>query len=637
MPAYWSFNEANPSDVEMEITQRDQFNNDDVGLNDALVREVIQNSLDAHAGDEPVKVCFNIQKIDELGDHVVEMLQNAIEPLRPHFEACNLKIPYERDIRVLTIEDFNTKGLTGSVDQKEPKENFTNFWRVVGKSKKEGQQGGRWGLGKLVFSSASQIKTFFGITRRDGDTLPYSMGQVLLEHHKVKDKSYRPHGFWHDGRSEPDNIQQPTIDEGDLEFLETISNTQRRSQSGLSIIVPFIHSRIDENEIVRSVLKNYYFPIIAGQLFVEVGTKHSYVPINSKTIERAFKISGLNPSIVPVSFLTEVNRRLNDSYDAIESKSLDQTEFSDAHLEDYQIERLKERFNAGELLHVKVPVVLTRLSGSENYGSFHLFLQSVKNESPFSFFARGPILLTAEKSKISGQIRSGIVAEYDDVVSEFLGDAETPSHTKLNYRASRLIERWGSPASQMILAIRNSLKVLFDIVAEQKDTKDSDALSQFFSIKELQKRKKGKKRKKSVTEGEGEDDFIDPRPPPVPVGFVIAKNPDGFTLVSTSDAENWSYPRQIRVAMAYDMVSGSPLKFYSPYDFDLHDPESTSVTSNGGICFKDYIENDAKDSNGDTEYKSNSLIFEVEDHNFKLSVKLHDLNRDLFVQAEIID
>ena len=111
---------------------------------------------------------------------------------------------------------------------------------------------------------------------------------------------------------------------------------------------------------------------------------------------------------------------------------MDQTEFSEVHLEDYQIERFKEGFIEGALLYVKVPVVLPRLSGSEDYGSFHLFLQSVKNESLFNLFARGPILFTAEKSKISGQIGSGIVAEYDDVVSEFLGDAETPSHTKLN-------------------------------------------------------------------------------------------------------------------------------------------------------------------------------------------------------------
>ena len=635
MAASWSFNTADPSDVEIEITQRDQFNNDDVGLNDALVREVIQNSLDAKAGDEPVKVCFSIQNLSEIGDHAVEMLRDNIAPLKPHFEACYIHVPKESSIRVLTIEDFNTNGLTGSVDQKNPDENFTNFWRVVGKSKKEGQQGGRWGLGKLVFSSSSQIRTFFGVTRRDGDAKPYTMGQVLLEHHKVEGTPYRPHGFWHDGRSEPDNIQMPTTDEGDLAFLETISNTRRRKRNGLSIIIPFIHNSIDELEIVRSVMRNYYFPIISGHLVVDVGYKGKVLSINSSSFESIFAKTNMDSKHIPVSFLYDVSRSIEDTHEVIESKVMDSSEFSKASLEVDQIEQLKTQFNEGSMLHVIVPVILTRMNGEFKYGRFHVFLQSVKSEPQFSFFARGPILLTAEKSKISGQVRAGIIAEYNDPVSEFLGDAETPSHTKLNYRATRLLERWERP-SPIINAIRNSLKALFDIVAEQEDTEDSDALSYFFSIKELQKRRKGKKRKKSTTEGEGEEGSPDPPPPPTPVGFVIAKNPDGFTLVSTTDAETWEFPREVRITMAYDMVGGNPLNYYSPYDFDLYDPASTTVESNGGEINENHPVQKQNAKEKESKYESNEMVFTVHEHNFRLSVKLLDLNRDLFVQAELV-
>ena len=51
----WAFNEANPSSVWTNPNQGDQFNNDDVGLGEALVREVIQNSTDAGEGNESVK------------------------------------------------------------------------------------------------------------------------------------------------------------------------------------------------------------------------------------------------------------------------------------------------------------------------------------------------------------------------------------------------------------------------------------------------------------------------------------------------------------------------------------------------------------------------------------------------------
>ena len=54
MAGNWEFNKADPSSVRVEVTQRDQFNNDDVGLAEALVREVIQNSSDAGEGSDPV-------------------------------------------------------------------------------------------------------------------------------------------------------------------------------------------------------------------------------------------------------------------------------------------------------------------------------------------------------------------------------------------------------------------------------------------------------------------------------------------------------------------------------------------------------------------------------------------------------
>lgn len=617
MPASWSFNRADPSDVEIEITQRDQFNNDDVGLNDALVREVIQNSLDAHKGDKPVRVCFDIQELSSLGEHVVEMLQENIRPLEPDFKACKIPLPDHSNVRVLTIEDFNTEGLTGSVDKKNHRQNFTNFWRVVGKSRKKGQHGGRWGLGKLVFSSSSQVRVFFGITRRSGDVTPVAMGQVLLEHHKAEGEHRRPHGFWHDGRAK-DNIQRPTVDDKDLEFLETISNTRRRVKTGLSIIIPYIHDSINEQDLVKSVLRNYYFPIISGHLEVEVGFEGKLLKINSATFGQIFKKTDLNPKIIPVSFLTEVSRRLADQDNALISLPMQTQGFSKLNFDDSEIEELKAKFKDGKLIHVKVPITLKRKDQQYEHGNFHLFLQSDKNEPPFDFFARGPILLTAEKSKIAGQVRSGIVAEYGDIVSEFLGDAETPSHTKLNYRATKLLERWDKSASQFIVGIRNSLKVLFDIVAEQEDTTDSDALSQFFSIKELQKSKKGKKRKPGGEDGK--DGGTEEQTPPKPVGFVIAKNVNGFTLVSTADSENWPLPRKIRVTMAYDMVTGNPLRYYNPYDFDLYDPETMTVTCVGGQ--HEVIE-------------SNVLRFEVNQVNFQLSVTLSDLNRDLFVQAEI--
>ena len=57
---------TNVAGLMQELTQRDQFNNDEVTLAEAIVREVIQNSADAALdplAPTPVKIRFSIHEI----------------------------------------------------------------------------------------------------------------------------------------------------------------------------------------------------------------------------------------------------------------------------------------------------------------------------------------------------------------------------------------------------------------------------------------------------------------------------------------------------------------------------------------------------------------------------------------------
>src|SRR5216684_2836929 len=108
--ADWEFEELPASLVEQELTQRDQFNNDEVELTEALVREVIQNSTDAPSGAGPVKVRFAI--VERTGDDARRVAQ-LFDALRPHLKACEIddSVLDQPSARVLLVEDFNTKGL----------------------------------------------------------------------------------------------------------------------------------------------------------------------------------------------------------------------------------------------------------------------------------------------------------------------------------------------------------------------------------------------------------------------------------------------------------------------------------------------------------------------------------------------
>ena len=180
----WYFRDITNDPSEKELTQQDQFNNDEVALAEALVRETIQNSTDARADPtSAVRVRFTI--VTPTCDLHRQTFRKIIDDLEPHLLACRILPPaLSEPLRLLVIEDFGTTGLTGSVEEKDNKQ-FSGFWRRFGRSNKEGSKGGRWGLGKLVFPSVSAVHTVIGLTRRIGENRDWVMGQAVLRNHLI--------------------------------------------------------------------------------------------------------------------------------------------------------------------------------------------------------------------------------------------------------------------------------------------------------------------------------------------------------------------------------------------------------------------------------------------------------------------
>ena len=150
----WRFADIPDDQVAPDVTQRDQFRNDSVELFQSLVREATQNSTDSRAGTDPVRLRFAIRT---LGPEDSAALRGLLQPIAMNCGACKLDVGVlsSNAARVLVVEDFNTFGLIGSVDQHDDG-NFSGFWRRHGGSNKDATKGGSHGLGKLVFSTASE-------------------------------------------------------------------------------------------------------------------------------------------------------------------------------------------------------------------------------------------------------------------------------------------------------------------------------------------------------------------------------------------------------------------------------------------------------------------------------------------------
>jgi hypothetical protein len=415
------------------------------------------------------------------------------------------------------------------------------------------------------------------------------------------------HGFWFESRN-AEKMQMPVNDLSLIEGFRKQVGISRTTQSGLSLVIPFVNDKITEDVIIRGVVGNYYFPILAGRLVVEVGS----IVIDAKSFGTVAKkvMIGVKDNPDRYSFVEQVSARLSDP-PAFESKlpTTAKSLAADQFGED-QVSKMKECYGRGELVHVRMPIRLRRKDGEEKISFVDLFMKPPPEDSkPFVLFARGSITVPGEARYFSGANAYGaFVARQEDIVS-FLGDAENPAHTTWSGTAEKLTTNWRSPG-QALKFLRYALWDLYTIVSDQGDRKEEDALIDFFSLADPAKAQSQKKGKVSV---------IPPDLVPAEKAFRIQKRgAGGFAIVPAPGALKWEFPKSIRVRVAYDVLGANPFNKHSPLDFDLSGDdikvEATNITVNAP--------------------RPNVLELSVGSPEFLLEASGFDVNRDLVIDAK---
>lgn len=174
----WRFNTMRPSDKSREPIQGEFFSTDAISNpGEALIREGIQNSLDARKNGEKVMVRIRISGPDAAiaRDDVKPFLTGLEEHLRVPGNGLR-EIPGDQEnCPILVFEDFGTTGLTGNPAEWKPqsgsKNHFYHFFRAEGRSDKGEKDIGRWGVGKQVFPRSSRVNTVFGLTMRSDERI----------------------------------------------------------------------------------------------------------------------------------------------------------------------------------------------------------------------------------------------------------------------------------------------------------------------------------------------------------------------------------------------------------------------------------------------------------------------------------
>lgn len=252
----------------------------------ALVRETIQNSMDAKTDDiapgeekdYPVEIRFFFS--GSTAAMPPEKHKKYFEGLMPHIRAeknglKKAEIPdFDGPMPFIAIEDFNTTGLTGPPARDTDPEEGTNrensfywFWRNVGRSDKGEDERGKWGLGKTVFPYSSRISTFFGITMREEDDEKLLLGQCIFKIHCTDDGSeFTPYGYFGKYSDSSSYFALPLDWDDILDDFEEDFRLKRENLMGFSVIIPFPREELTLMEVAKATSLEYFYPIISGDL-----------------------------------------------------------------------------------------------------------------------------------------------------------------------------------------------------------------------------------------------------------------------------------------------------------------------------------------------------------------------------------
>ena len=239
-------------------------------MNRSLVRETIQNSLDATLPgfNGPTRVEFSLFQLPtkDIPDvvrfkSVIQMCRdsNAGEPDARNFFDRAVNILSKSTITVLRISDYNTIGLEGS-DTCTKGTAWSRLVKENGSSNKGQNSGGSFGIGKSAAFACSDFRTvFYSSLNRQGQLSNFGVARLV----SFND----PALGWTTGIGYYSDDERFVA----MNELPTFDSRHVRKASGTDIYILGMHQDVDYKEtFIKTVLLNFMVSIIKGKLEVVV-------------------------------------------------------------------------------------------------------------------------------------------------------------------------------------------------------------------------------------------------------------------------------------------------------------------------------------------------------------------------------
>jgi hypothetical protein len=640
----WKFKPKTKDDMGVDPFQDEFFKTGYVGgFSDALLRETIQNSLDAKAdGNEPVQVLISIYRnVTIFNDPQYHVFFNGLsEHLNAPRNGISDRPKPSTSLDFLVIEDFNTTGLAGDPERADVPEdgssgeNFFYFWRNYGRSGKSGKERGRWGLGKTVFSAVSRINTFFGLTIRENDQRALLLGQSVLKIHNIGNQSFMPYGgFGKFGDLQGEQFfPVPVEDKPAIENFTALFRLKRMTEPGLSVVVPFPYPDITAESLKAGVIKQFFYPIMAGTLAVTIHEGDIRILLDRQSILKMISdgkllMSENNGEIEDINLIKlfyfaqqAIEMRPEEYISLMEPEKLNVApHWEDTLFEGISLHDLRKKFDAGTIIGFRIPVKV-QIKGHKQIqvSRFKAFVQrDGKLQVADNYFIREGIRISGVTSFKDKGIRGMVVIDEGELTT-LIGDAENPAHTEWQKNSSKFLEKYHHGPSTLDF-VKASLREIIHRLMKPAEGVDKELLGEIFYADipedrppEVQPGKKPVKKRKGDKPDKGPLPDIKSRTRPVLItkisgGVRIYQNPDSPKKISSAE-----------IRFAYAVRKGNALLKYRPPDFDLG-KEPMSIRGSGYSL---------------TRVSENILRFDITDPSFDMTVTGFDEQRDLVIRSQ---
>ena len=595
-------------------------------LSEALVREGIQNSLDAAQRDQGVRqVKVRIAFHAKASSVAQSFLSEQFAPVREHFARGVGISPsdplFAYDSGYLVFEDFGTRGLSGDVNEYRleyaDKNAFFSFFRAEGRSAKSGESLGRWGIGKQVFPTASRLHAMFGLTVRVDEPRRVLMGSAVVRNHSLAGNDFQPDA-WFGCREKSDDPVQPVTDAPFLDSFAGAFGLQRGNHPGLSVVVPIVDERLSTDDIRRGIIRSFFWPILLGELEIDLEAAEKSWRINAETLATHRDLLPAAEAAVIEFAGWASTAKPAESIALSEQAAVKPSwpQIGDQLLPESKLDEIRAKLEKTQSVAIKIPVrVRPKFGAKEEMSFFTVFLASCRDSGHRPIFLRDGIVITDVRSPLMSGTRSLVVAD-DPPLAGLLGDAEGVNHTQWQKDSPKFHNRYVLGPDTIKFVSRSVFEIMKRLHAAETKGDPNLLLDIFFLPTD-----DGpiEPKKKPIP---GSPDIPPPPPPPLPPPkpkrFVLDSIKGGF-LMKPGNAQFENLPARIRIEAGYAVRRGNPIKRWAADDFAFtRQPLRQDPKPNGVIV---------------TREDGNIIELEIRKPDFFFGVTGFDTKRDLVVRA----